>query len=366
MSRVDLPMSERPTDGTAVVLCEGAFASSDGKTAHGLVRHTDRYRVLAVLDSASAGEDAGEMLDRRPAGIPIVADLPAALEALRRRPDILVVGVATHGGRLPAACRPAIREALARGINVDSGLHELLGDDPEFADLARRSGARIRDVRRTPPREAMHPFTGDILEVGAVRLAVLGTDGGVGKRTTTVKLVQGLNASKARATLIGTGQTSWMQGARYGLILDSLVNDFVAGEIEHQVVRAWREEKPDVIVVEGQGCLTHPAYPGGFEILAAARPDGIVLQHAPARTCYDGFPDFPLAGIEKEKDLLEALCGRPVVAIALNREGLTPAQVRARASEYHERFGIPCCEPLGDGVDPILAELRRRFPSIPG
>ncbi len=353
-------------DGTAVVLCEGAFASSDGKTAHGLVRHTDRYRILAVLDSSCAGRDAGEMLDGRPAGIPIVNDLPAALETLGRRPDALVVGVATHGGRLPAACRPAIRDALLRGINVDSGLHELMGDDSEFAELARRSGARIRDVRRAPPRESMHPFTGDILEVAAIRLAVLGTDSGVGKRTTAVKLVQGLNASKARAVLVGTGQTSWMQGAPYGLILDSLVNDFVAGEIEHQVVRAWRQERPDVIVVEGQGCLTHPAYPGGFEILAAARPDGIVLQHAPARATYDGFPDFPLAGVEKEKDLIEALSGRPVVAIALNREGLTPAQVRGRVSQYGERFGIPCCEPLGDGVESILSELRRRFPSIPG
>lgn len=359
-------MSDRPSDGTAVVLCEGAFTVSDGKTAHGLVRHSHRYRVLAVIDSTCAGRDAGEVLDGVPARVPITNNLQAALRAAGRKPDYLVVGVATHGGRLPANCRPAIREALSLGIHIDSGLHELLGDDPEFAAIARQSGARLRDVRRTPPREAMHPFTGEILEVRAVRVAVLGTDSGVGKRTTAVKIVQGLNASGARAALIGTGQTSWMQGARYGLILDSLVNDFVAGEIEHQVVRAWREERPDVIVVEGQGCLTHPAYPGGFEILAAARPDAIVLQHAPARVTYDGFPDFPLAGIEKEKALIEALSGRPVIAIALNRENLTPEQVRAHAAENRERFGIPCSEPLSGGVGDMLAALRRRFRSIPG
>jgi uncharacterized NAD-dependent epimerase/dehydratase family protein len=359
-------MSDRPTDGTAVVLCEGAFGTSNGKTAHGLVRHTDRYRVLAVIDGAAAGRDAGEILDRAPAGIPVVRGLGEAVRVAGTRPDFLVVGVATHGGVLPEECRPAIREALRIGVNVDSGLHQMLGDDPEFSALARASGARIRDVRRTPPREAMHAFSGDIRHVSSVRLAVLGTDSGVGKRTTAVRLVQGLNATGARAVMIGTGQTAWMQGARYGLILDSLINDFVSGEIEHQVCRAFREEHPDVIVVEGQGCLTNPAYPGGFEILAGARPDGVVLQHAPARAFYDGFPDFPLAGLEKEMEIIRLLSDKPVVAITLNHEDLTPEQVRRSAAEYRERFGMPCCDPLLDGVAPILAELRRRFPRIPG
>ena len=358
-------MAHRAGDGTAVILCEGSFGASDGKTAHGLVRHTDRYRVLAVIDSGLAGRDAGESLDGVSRGIPIVRDLEEAVRAAGR-PDYLVVGVATHGGTLPPSCRPAIRDALARGIHVDSGLHELLGDDQEFADLARRSGARIRDVRRTPPREAMHAFTGEILRVTSVRLAVLGTDSAVGKRTTAVRLVQGLNTDGARATLVGTGQTSWMQGVRYGVILDSLINDFVSGEIEHEVVRAFREERPDVIVVEGQGSLTNPAYPGGFEILAGARPDGVVLQHAPVRKHYDGFPDFPLAGLERERSIIDLLSGKPVVAITLNHEGLTADQVRRYAEEYRGRYGVPCCDPLMDGVDPILRELRRRFPQIPG
>jgi uncharacterized NAD-dependent epimerase/dehydratase family protein len=359
-------MSHRPTDGTAVVLCEGDFGTSNGKTAHGLVRHTDRYRVLAVIDGAAAGRDAGEILDGSPAGIPVVRDLAEALRVTGTRPEYLVVGVATHGGVLPEECRPAIREALRLGIHVDSGLHQMLGDDREFSALAQASGSRIRDVRRTPSRETMHAFTGDINQVASVRLAVLGTDSGVGKRTTTVRLVQGLNTTGARAVMIGTGQTAWMQGARYGVILDSLINDFVSGEIEHQVCRAYREERPDVIVVEGQGCLTNPAYPGGFEILAGARPDGVVLQHAPARACYDGFPDFPLAGVEREMELIRLLSGKPVVAITLNHEHLTPVQVRRHAAEYRERYGIPCCDPLLDGVEPILAEIRRRFPRIPG
>src|SRR5262245_24311466 len=348
-------------DGSAVVLCEQSFAGTGGKTAHGLVRHTERYAVRSVIDSALAGRDAGEVLDGRAAGIPIVADLRAAIRA-GGRPDYLVVGVATHGGVLPEACRPAIAGALAAGINVDSGLHQFVGDDPEFAALARRTGALIRDVRRTPPREQMHAFTGAIHDVGAVRVAVLGTDSGVGKRTTAVRLVQGLEAAGRRAVMIGTGQTAWMQGAHYGIVLDSLVNDFVSGEIEHQVVRAWREERPAFIVIEGQGCLTHPAYPGGFEILAGAQPQAVVLQHAPARRHYEDWEAFPLAGPARERQIIELLGPARVVAVTLNLLGLDPDAARAAAGRMETEMGLPCCDPLRDGVGRVVEALGRLSP----
>jgi uncharacterized NAD-dependent epimerase/dehydratase family protein len=350
-------------DGTAVVYCEGMFGATEGKTAHGLVRHTERYRLLAVIDGALAGRDAGEVLDGTSIGVPIVADLRKA-ERLGGRPDYLVIGVATHGGVLPDSARPIIREALENGISVDSGLHQLLGDDPEFAALSRSTGARIRDVRRTPTPSEMHSFTGEIQAVTSVRIAVLGTDCGVGKRTTAVGLVKGLRDAGHSAALIGTGQTSWMQGARYGLIMDCLVNDFVSGEIEHQVCRAFREERPDVIVIEGQGCLTNPAYPGGFEILAAARPDAVVLQHAPARSHYDGFPGFPLAGIDREMAIIDLLSRRPVIALTLNHEGMSEAEVHREAAALSKRHGIPCCDPLLGGVGVIVEEIRRRFPRL--
>jgi uncharacterized NAD-dependent epimerase/dehydratase family protein len=352
-------------DGSAIVLCEGSFGTTGGKTAHGLVRHTDRYSVRAIIDSTLAGQDAGAVLDGRPAGIPIVRDLGEALRVAGGRVDFLVVGVATHGGVLPEECRPAIRQALELGINVDSGLHQFIGDDPEFAAIAVRRGARIRDVRRTPPRDAMHAFTGAIHQVDAVRIAVLGTDSGVGKRTTAVRLVQGLNEAGVRAELVGTGQTAWMQGVRHGLILDSLVNDFVSGEIEYQVCRAFAEERPDAIVVEGQGCLTHPAYPGGFEILAGAQPQAVLVQHAPARAHYDGWPGFPLAGVERERQIIELLGPARVVAVTLNHEGLSPEEVRAAAAALESRLGVPCCDPLLDGVGRLIEELRRRFPRLP-
>ena len=352
------------TEGTAVVYCEGHFVTTEGKTAHGLVRHTERYRVVAVIDSQLAGSDTGRHLDGVANGIPIVGGLDEAIDAAGARPDFLVIGVATHGGVLPAGARPVVIDALARGIHVDSGLHEMLGDDPEFARVASDSGARIRDVRRTPPRSEMHSFTGEILKVEAVKVAVLGTDSGVGKRTTSVMIVQGLLDAGLKAVLVGTGQTSWMQGAGYGLILDCLVNDFVSGEIEHQVCRAFRAEKPDVIIIEGQGCMTHPAYPGGFEILAGAQPDAIVIQHAPARRVYDGFPDFPIAGLDREMKILDLVCGKPIVAVTLNHEELSVEEGRREAERIRDRHSIPCCDPLRDGVGPIVEELRRRFPRL--
>jgi uncharacterized NAD-dependent epimerase/dehydratase family protein len=348
-------------DGTAIVLCEGAFGSSEGKTAHGLVRHTERYRVLAVIDSQLAGRDAGDVLEGRANGVPLARDLRAALKLAGGRADYLVVGVATHGGVLPQACRPAIREALEIGMNVDSGLHEYLGDDAEFAPLAKRSGARIRDVRKSPPRDALHAYTGAVRQVRGLRLAVLGTDSGVGKRTTALKMVKGFQDQGVRAALVGTGQTSWMQGVKYGLLLDSLINDFVSGEIEHQVCRADREESPEVIVVEGQGCLTHPAYPGGFEILAGAQIQGVVLQHAPSRAHYDGWPDFPLGGIERERQVIEIL-GAPVVALALNHEGIDPQDVPRIVAEHAARHALPRRDPVVEGVGAILEAVRRRFP----
>jgi uncharacterized NAD-dependent epimerase/dehydratase family protein len=350
-------------DGTAVVLCEGMFAGTGGKTAHGLVRHTTRYAVRAVIDSTLAGRDAGEALGGGPAGIPIVADLDGAVRATGR-PDYLVVGVATHGGVLPAACRPAVEAALGAGIHVDSGLHQFIGDDPGFAALARASGARIRDVRRTPPRTEMHAFTGAVLQVDALRVAVLGTDSGVGKRTTAVRLVQGLEAAGVRAVMIGTGQTAWMQGARYGIVLDSLVNDFVSGEIEHQVLRAFGDTRPEVIVVEGQGCLTHPAYPGGFEILAGAQPQAVVLQHAPARATYDDWPAFPLAGPERERAIIELVSPARVVAVTLNPHGLGPDEARAAVARIGAAMRLPCCDPLRDGVEPVIEALCRLAPRL--
>lgn len=350
-------MSGSP-DGRAVVYCEGAFGTPNGKTAHGLVRRTRRYEVLAVIDSRHAGADAGQLLDGRPNGIPLVADLARALAA-GPGASHFVIGLAPDGGRLAPEHRGPVRDALERGLNVDSGLHDFLSDDEELAAIARRRGVRIRDVRKPPPRDHLHFFSGKIAEVQSLKIAVLGTDSAVGKRTTAWVLVDALTARGIPAEMVGTGQTAWMQGARYGIVLDSLINDFLAGELEHVVWSAWNERRPGAIVIEGQGSLMNPAYPGGFEILAAARPDVVVMQHAPNRADYDGFPGHPLHPLEKQIQAVELISGKPVVAVTVNHEGLSADRTREACRDIVRRTGLPACDVLLDGAAPVVETLLR-------
>ena len=348
-------------EGNAIIYCQGAFGTPNGKTAHGLVRRTTRYRVLSVIDSCHEGGDAGAVLNDAPRGIPIYGGIGEAVQAARvsrNSPTHLVVGLAPDGGRLIPEVRADVIEAIRLGLHVDSGLHYSLTEDAEIVELAEIYGVRIRDVRKTPPRKDLHFFDGRVEQVTSLRVAVLGTDSAVGKRTTAWILVDSLQAAGYSSELIGTGQTAWMQGIRYGIILDSLINDFVAGEIEHAVWTAWHETRPDVIVIEGQGSLMNPAYPGGFEILAAGRPDVVILQHAPARKDYDGFPGYPIHPIEKQVRAIELLSGKPVVAVTVNRENLTKDEVPAACAAITRATGLPSVDVLLSGADGIVEILR--------
>ncbi len=347
-------------EGRAVVYCEGAFGTTNGKTAHGLVRRTERYEVLAVVDGRHAGLDAGAVLDGRPAGIPIHADVESAVraaEAAGTPATHLVVGLAPDGGRLGPQARRDVLRAIDLGLNVDCGLHDFLADDPEMSARADASGVRLRDVRRPPDRSTLHFFSGKIEQVTALKVAVLGTDSAIGKRTTAWLLVDALRRAGRRAELIGTGQTAWLQGSRHGIILDSLVNDFVSGEIEHAAWSAWRETGAEVLVLEGQGSLMNPAYPGGFELLAAGRPDAVLLQHAPARREYDGFPGWPLHPLPRQIQAVELIGGKPVVAVPINHEGLAADRVPEACAAITRQTGLPACDPLLQGAEPLLEAL---------
>ncbi len=353
-------MRDELPEGNAVIYCEGAFNTTNGKTAHGLVRHTRRYRVLSVVDSRYRDRDAGHVLDGRPAGIPVFDGVREAVSATRRegpKATHLVVGIAPDGGRLSPEARKDVLEALDLGLHVDAGLHDFLSEDHDMARVAAARGVRIRDVRRPPPRNALHFFSGRIEEVTAFRVAVLGTDSAVGKRTTAWLLRDALEQAGLQAELVGTGQTAWLQGVRFGVIMDALVNDFVAGEVEHAVWSAWKEGGAEALVLEGQGSLMNPAYPGGFEILAAGRPDAVVLQHAPARREYDGFPGYALHPLALQIQAVELLSGRPVAAVAVNHEGLDQEGAQAACLEILETTGLPACDVLRDGPGPLLEAL---------
>jgi uncharacterized NAD-dependent epimerase/dehydratase family protein len=346
----------------AIVYCQGAFGTLNGKTAHGLVRFTRRYRVISVIDARHRGKDAGAVLDGKPVGIPVVESLDRALADAEEAGILathLVVGLAPDGGRLSDAARADVAAAVATGLNVDSGLHDFLSEDPGLSKEAARAGVALRDVRKPPNRSRLHFFTGRIEAVKALKVAVLGTDSAVGKRTTAWLIVNGLVEAGVSAELIGTGQTAWMQGARYGIILDSLINDFVSGEIENAVVTAWEEAQPEVIVIEGQGSLMNPAYPGGFEILAAARPDVVVLQHAPARREYDGFPGYRMHPLAQQIEVIERLSAKPVVALTVNHEELADETIPLVCETLTRVTGLPAFDVLRDGPAGLIDVLRR-------
>ena len=347
-------------EGNALIFCEGAFNTPNGKTAHGLVRRTKRYHVLSVIDSYHSSRNSGEVLDGKINNIPIFSHLEKALENAQKcglEPSHFVIGLAPDGGRLNPEHRKAVKSAIEAGLNIDSGLHDFLSEDPEFKKLASRHSVRIRDVRKTPPRKDLHFFSGKIEDVTSLKVAVLGTDSAVGKRTTAWLIVEALEKNGITAELIGTGQTAWMQGAKYTIMLDSLINDFVSGEIEHAVWSAWNDLHPDVIVIEGQGSLMNPAYPGGFEILAAGRPDIIILQHAPGRKEYDGFPGYPIHPIDVQIQAIELISGKPVAAITINHENLATQDIPGVCASISMKTRLPAVDVLREGAGKIVKVL---------
>ena len=348
-------------EGNAIVYCENAFDTPNGKTAHGLVRYTKRYRILSVVDSKLAGKDSGLFLDGKRNNIPIVHDLKAAFEIsqIKEFPIIhFVIGLAPEGGALSSQVRSDVIEAIKLGLNIDSGLHDFLSEDKEISDLALKHNVQIRDVRKPPHKKQLHFFSGKIEQVDSLKIALLGTDSAVGKRTTAIILALALEKAGHTTEFTGTGQTAWIQGAKYGIVLDSLINDFVSGEIEHAVWSAWNDRHPDAIIIEGQGSLMNPAFPGGFEICAAGRPDIIILQHAPGRKDYDGFPGYAIHSIEKQIEAIELIAEKPVVAITINHENLSQEETKRLCRSIEKKTGRVTLDLFYDDIERLISALK--------
>ena len=353
-----------PVGSTAVVYCEAQFGEQDGKTANGLVRHSEKYEILSVIDSVQAGVDAGQFLDGTPNGIPVLASLAESIAHAGRVPDYLICGVAPADGLLSAPQRVVLLDGIARGMHVINGLHEFLNDDAEFVAAALIAGVTITDVRRPKDTRDLHLFTGRIFDVTCPRIAILGTDGAIGKRTTATVLVQALNDAGIRAVMVGTGQTTLIQGGRYGAALDAMVPQFISGEVEHQVVRAFEGESPDVIVVEGQGALSHPAYLSSGHILRGSRPQGVIVQHAPARRVLGDFPMMPMPTAASEIALIEAFADTRVIGVTINHEDLTDDELTATIAEHHDTLGLPVTDPLTRPGSELVAMVLQAFPAL--
>ncbi|RNL80347.1 DUF1611 domain-containing protein [Nocardioides marmorisolisilvae] len=357
-----------PAGSTAIVYCEDQFGEQDGKTANGLVRHSQKYEILSVLDSRHAGLDSGAFLDGVANGIPVLADLHQAIAHAGHVPDYLICGVAPADGLLSDAQRVVLLDGIARGMHIINGLHEFLNDDAEFVAAALLAQVTITDVRRPKDTRDLHLFSGRIFDVTCPKIAVLGTDGAIGKRTTATLLVQAMNAHGIRAVMVGTGQTTLIQGGKYGAALDALVPQFISGEVEHQMVLAFENESPDVIVVEGQGALSHPAYLSSGHILRGSRPDGVIVQHAPKRRVLGDFPMMPMPTAASEIKLIEAFADTRVIGVTINHEEMSPDEIDDAIAVHRLELGLPVTDPLtrpaADLVEMVLAAFPELAPEL--
>lgn len=346
----------------ALILTQGLLDTENGKTAHGLIRGSDRFHILGVVDYVCAGRDAGEVLDGQFRNIPIFKDVETAVTELPTPPQYIIIGVAVAGGKIPQEMLDVLKKAIELGLNIINGLHEFLNDKPDFVQLAEKHGVTITDVRKAKKAYEMQYWSGRIKDVKAPRVAVLGMDCAVGKRTTSRFLVEECRKQGLKAEMISTGQTGWMQDGKYAFILDSTLNDFVTGELETQILKCDTEAQPDIIFLNGQSALRNPIGPTGAELLLSGQAKWVVLQAMPSRQYYEGTEDNIMAeipSISSEIELIK-MYGSEVVAVTLNTQDLTPYEAREKQRTLQKELGIPVVLPLEEGVGEIVEVLKAR------
>jgi uncharacterized NAD-dependent epimerase/dehydratase family protein len=344
----------------AIVITAGYLDTYSGKTAHGLIRGTERFNIIGVIDHKFPGADAGEVLDGKKRDIPVFGSLDEFVSKSSAKAKYCILGVATKGGVIPDSLQVMLKDALEKGFGIVNGLHDYVSDHEDLASLAKQKGLEIIDVRKPKKFKDLHFWSGDIVKVKCPKVAVLGTDCALGKRTTTRFLVEAMRKSGYKAEMIYTGQTGWMQGARYGFIFDSTLNDFISGEMEHAIVKCWEEVKPDIIFIEGQSSLRNPSGPAGSEWLVSAAADAVVLQHHPIRKQYKDMEYYPayLPEIKDEIAMIKAY-GAPTVALTVNTGKMKIDDARKYAAEKSNELSIPAILPLEDGVDQLVPVFKK-------
>ena len=328
-----------------LILAEGRSADPHyGKTARGVLKY-GREPVVAILDSTRAGETHD--------GIPVVATVD---EAMPLRPTTALVGVATQGGRFPPAWRELLKSAIASGLDLENGLHEFVSDDAELRSLADRHDVELRDLRR-PPDDLNVP-TGANLEVPATIVLTVGSDCAIGKMTVSLELDNAARARGIASQFVPTGQTG-IAIAGWGIAVDAVVSDFIAGAAENLVVEGYERGGTDLLWVEGQGSIVHPAYSGvTLGLIHGSAPHIYVLCHKAWTTEVEGYPGHPLPSLPELVELHERLSLplRParVACLAINTRDLAEDEARSAVAAAEHETGLPADDPVRFGADGLL------------
>lgn len=342
------------TSHSALVYADRLFCCADGKTSHGLVRYSKRFDIACVVDTTIAEGDAGKILDGKNRNIPLYSSLDKASKETDF--DTFIIGAVSEGGVLPNGYDKAVIWALNKRLNIVSGLHQFLSDDLKFSKLAEKNGCTITDVRKIF-RDHKRFYTGDIKKVKSKRIALIGTDSAIGKRTLAVLLNEELKNHGIKSDMIYTGQTGWMQGWSHGIVLDAMINDFISGGIEGAILDSWKDLKPQFMIIEGQGSLVHPFFPGGFEILTAGSINGFILVDAPGRPYLDGFPNYPMPDPQRVVKIAQLLTQKNLLGIGINNENLTKQNIDLKKKFFMKKYKVPVVEPLNDGVSDLVDVL---------
>jgi D-glutamate N-acetyltransferase len=341
-----------------VILAEGQFGEPGSKTAMGVIRYGPDP-VVAVLDSTRAGRDVSEWFGPDFAA-PIVATLA---EALALEPSALLIGTAPQGGKIPPDWRSIISDAIVHGLDVVSGLHEFVSDDPEFASLAAAHGVELIDHRRPPERHEV--ASGRRHGPGKHVILVVGTDCAIGKMTVALELRRAAREAGLSTAFVPTGQTGIMIEG-WGVSVDRVISDFINGTAEWLVEQA--EAMGDWIFVEGQGSIDHPAYSAvTLGLVHGTTPQAMVLVHQPGRSGHFGWeqatgvasPTLSLsANIRLYESVANAVAPSRVAAIALNTSLLDEAAARAEIERVAAETGLPTDDPYRFGPQRLFAALR--------
>jgi uncharacterized NAD-dependent epimerase/dehydratase family protein len=340
-----------------VILAEGNFEFHHGKTAMSILRYRPED-VVAVIDSEHAGATTGDVVGLG-GETPIVRDVT---EALAHTPAALLIGVAPRGGGLPDAWRREILRAIEAGLDVISGLHTMLNDDPEFVAAARASGVTLHDVRRAPPSLPVASLVPR--RSGSHVVTFVGSDCAVGKMTAALEITAAARSRGLSTAFVATGQTGIMlEGS--GISIDEVVGDFMAGATEQMVVDAC--EAADLVFVEGQGSLLHPGYSGvTLALLHGSSPDALILVYQAGQTCIDHYP-VAIPSLSRLIEIYEDAAGwiKPaqVVGIALNTRTLDEAGARHAIAQAQAETGLPTIDPVRFDanvlVDAVVESARR-------
>lgn len=344
----------RPSDRVAILLHEGV-QGLHGKTGLAMLRYSPA-EIVAVIDRECVGKSLLELtgIDR---SVPIVASTAAALP---HQPTVLAIGIAILGGELPPDWRQDIQQAIESGLSIVNGLHTWLNDDRELTAYL-KPGQWIWDVRQEPPN--LPVGTAQARHLACLRVLTVGTDMAVGKMSASLELQRVALQRGLRAKFVATGQAGIMISGS-GIPLDAIRVDFAAGAVEQQVLQAGTDS--DIVLIEGQGSLCHPASTATLPLLRGSQPTHLILVHRAGQTTIRRQPNVTIPPLREVIRVYETVASAGgtfsparVVAIALNTAHLDELSVQQAIEQVQVETGLPCTDPIRFSADLLLDAVLR-------